>query len=219
MGLFNPDGKFMRAMTKVFYLLVTGLFWLIGSITVVGIGPVTTALYYSTTKSVRRDRGSPISEFFRALKDNWLKSLIAGVMLLLLGLSTYLTDYNYIVELITCGESSNKLLLILAIVKLFLVLGLTIYLFPILSRFQVKLPKAFLVCIGLMFRHLGWTLVMIVLLSAAVLIAIAFPVFCWMVPGFYMFLLSYPMEKILRRYVAEEETIASEDNDPWYMEK
>ena len=102
---------------------------------------------------------------------------------------------------------------------MFLVLGLNIYLFPILSRFQVKLPKAFLVCIGLMFRHLGLTLVMIALLIAAIFIAVAFPELCWMVPGLYMLLLSYPMEKILRRYVSQEEAVISEDNDPWYMEK
>ena len=206
-------------MTKAFYLFVTGIFWLIGCFTIVGIGPVTTALYYSTAKSIRRDRGSPIHEFSYALKENWKKAMLAGVMVLLLGLSTYLTDYDFIVELILRGTTSSPLLLLLSVIKVFLVFGLSIYLFPILSRFQVKLPKAFLVCIGLMFRHLGLTLIMIALQISAIFIGITFPELCWMVPGPYMLLLSYPMEKVLRRYVSQEETVASEYNDPWYMEK
>ena len=121
-------------------------------------------------------------------------------------------------EILLTRTTSNLMMLILAILKVFLLLGINTYIFPILSRFNVKLPKAILVSIGLMFRHFFLTLVMIVLFFCAVLISIAVPVVCWIVPGIYLLLLSFPMEAILRKYVDPKEAIATDENDPWYMD-
>lgn len=216
MNFFNPENKFIRGLTDVFDLILLGLLWLLLSATVVGIGPASTALYYAVTKSVRKGRGKPVAEFIYALKQNWKQSLIVGIILTVLGIAVYLYDWNYIIVLITTGTVENTLLTVLAFVKILLLLGISIYIFPILSRFHIKLPKAILISLALTFRHIFRTLYTVALLIAMILLVITAPFIAWLLPGIFTWLLSIPMESILRKYTPTDE---SNNADQWYLEK
>lgn len=216
MNLFNPKNKLMQAMSSIFDLIVLGLIWLVLCITVIGLGPASTALYYAVTKSVRKGRGKPLTEFFSALKQNWRQSLIIGMLLTVLGIAIYLYDWNYIIALIATGKVQNRLLTALAFLKIFLLFGIANYVFPILSRFNTKIPKAVLISLAFTFRHFLVSIYTVVLLVCAIALALVAPIVSWMIPGIYAWLLSIPMESILRKYTHDEE---SPNTDQWYLEK
>ncbi len=219
MKLFRFDSPLVRILETIFYLPLLGIVWCLLSLTLVGFGPASTALYYAVAKAVRRDRGTPFREFGRAIKENWLQSLIMGVILLAVYLSIYLFDLQYLLVCYRDGVIANKVMFVLALVKIFLAMGTTLYIFPVLSRFHVKIGKALLFCVSLTFVHLPATLWMMLLFAASVLIAIELPALGWIVPGFFVYFFTFPMEKVLRKYVSPEEAEATETNDAWYMEK
>lgn len=216
MNLFNPKSKLMQALSSIFDLIVLGLTWLLLSMTIIGMGPASTALYYAVTKSVRKGRGKPLTEFFSALKQNWRQSLIIGMLLAVLGIAIYLYDWNYIIILIATGKVQNGLLTALASLKIILLFGVANYVFPILSRFNTKIPKAVLISLALTVRHFLVTIYTIVLLICAIVLAVVAPFISWMIPGIFTWLLSIPMESILRKYTPDEEI---PDADQWYLEK
>ncbi len=216
MSFFDPDSKLMQALEILFYLAVLGLLWLLLSMTVIGIGPASTALYYATVKSVRRGRGSTFREFFAALKLNWLNALVINLLILISCWVLYSYDWNYIIVWIRTGTVHYPLQTAFAVLKVLLLVGITCYVYPILSRFQVNIPKAMLLSLSFCFRHFGVTLLAVVLLIMAVLFALAFPALCWVVPGIFVWLLSYPMEGVLRKYVPDTDQT---NEDAWYLEK
>ncbi len=216
MSIFSSDSKLMQAFEVIFYLVALGLLWLLLSLTVVGIGPASTALYYAVAKSVKHGRGNAFREFFSALKGNWLNAMLINILLLGFGWIVYAYDWNYIIAWIQTGTVTDTLQTVLAIVKVLLLLGITGYAYPFLSRFQVNLPRALLLSLFCCFRYLWVTVVVIFLLVATAVIAVLCPALSWLLPGAAIWLISYPMEYVLRKFVPEE---AEDAEDPWYMEK
>lgn len=218
MKLLNPNSEFMQAMEGIFYLIVLGLLWLLISFTIVGIGPAAVALYYAVVKSVRRGRGTPFREFFSALKlkQNWLTALIIHILLLAFGWVLYAYDWNYIVLWIKTGTITDPLQTILAIVKIFFLLGMICYVYPVISRFKVTVPKALMLSVFFCVRYLWITILAVALLLLTALVALAYPALSWMVPGVFVWLLSYPVESILCKYVPDADRNGP---DTWYLEK
>ena len=218
MKLLDPNSEFMQAMEGIFYLIVLGLFWLLLGFTIIGIGPASVALYYAVVKSVRKGRGAPFAEFCSALKlkQNWLTALIIHVLLLLFGWVLYAYDWNYILVWIQTGTILDPIQTVLAILKIFFFLGIVCYVYPIISRFQISIPKAFMLSLFFCLRYFWITILAVLLLGLAVLIALAYPALSWLLPGIFVWLLSYPMESVLRKYVPDADKNVS---DPWYLEK
>ena len=52
-----------------------GLSEFVIGLTIVGIGPASTALYYATAKALRYERGHALKEFFHGLKASWKISM------------------------------------------------------------------------------------------------------------------------------------------------
>lgn len=218
MNIFNPNSEVMRALEVIFYLIVLGLLWLLLSFTVIGMGPASVALYYSIVKSVKKGRGTPFREFFSALKlkQNWLTALVIQVLLLLFGWVLYSYDWNYIILWISTDTMPDTVQTVLAIIKTFFFLGIACFVYPVISRFKVNIPKALMLSVFFCIRHFFTAILAVVLLLLALLVAITYPALSWLVPGVFVWMLSYPMEIILRKYVPDAD---KEGSDLWYLEK
>lgn len=217
-GIFDLDNKFIRFLEGVYHLIFLSFLWSIAALTIVGAGPGSTALYYAVSKSIKRGRSYPGREFFSALKNNWWKSMFGGGLLLIFFLSAYFVDFPYISEWIVYGTISNMLMLILAFVKLFLMCGILIYLFPILSRFEVGVGKALSVSVILIFRHLFSTVLLTALILISVFLIMTEPVFILFIPGIYTLLSTYPIEWIMQKYMMNSEKELDNSRDQWYLE-
>ena len=200
-----------------FYILFILLFVL----TMALVGPSTTALYYAMVKVIRRERGYAIREFFRSFKMNFRQGAVIGMLFgLIMGLLYF--DYKFVNESMQeeAGTLNTIMLIGFNAVVILLVLVST-YIFPLLSRFSLPIKQFFKNALFMSIRHLPSTILMILINALGVFIIWwFFPLpFFFVFPGLCMLLDSLLMEKIFKRYMPESEGNPEETGvDEWYRE-
>ena len=217
--IFDYDNKVMQVLAKIADILIVSILWCVLCLTVVGFGPACTAAYYATAKCIRRDRGNILKEFWYALKSNFGPALLLGILMIFFGASLLFFDFAEIANAVLNRQSIGSFRLGFIVLKFFLFFGLSLYLFPIQSRFQAKPIQIFVTALLVMFRHIGLTLVMIALLIVMVCTVILYPAVTILIPGLLFYLISFPMEKVLAKMIEETGLDESDEEDPWYLEK
>ncbi len=218
MRFFSADNRLWQMIFLLTDIILLGILWILLTLTVVGFGPASTALYYAIAKSIRRERGRPFYEFFQALKQNWWKSMFAGLILELLMVGLMALDYPVLMEPVISGTVSDGLDMFWAVLRVTLLLTVSMHLFPVLSRFQLTMPKAWLLSVLLALRHLGKTLVLSLVFLILFVATIFFPVLTLFAPGLFSYFQSFREERILKQYIEDAGIDISDADDPWYME-
>ena len=218
MKIFNSDTVFSRTMAGLTDLILLGLLWLLISVTIVGLGPATLALYYAVAKSIRRERGNTFKEFFRALKDGWKNALLVEIFLILLALGIMMLDGYALLGALVNGTIEDPVRFTFGVLEVFFFLTIALYAFPLASRFEMRSWNIIIVSVSLAFRNFGRTLLMLVILLFFVALLAGLPEFIFLVPGICAYLLSFPMEKVLGSYLRKTGFDVSGDEDPWYLE-
>ena len=215
-NLFNMDNAFFRFMGKLFDVVALNLVFIIVCIPLVTIGPAISALYYASVKSIRRDRSYPIKEFFKALKRDFKQSFIVGLILVLAAAIIYV-DIRFVVDYIKNDFTAMR--------YVYLVIGLVIsfisvYIFPLISRFSLKISGLFRLSFYLAIRHLLTTIVSIILLFGGfVLVYISAGLALLFVPVLVNLLISIMMEKVLVKCMDMVQTDEDNENkDQWYLD-
>lgn len=214
-NLFNPDNGIMKALSKLFDIVYLSILWVIFCIPVVTIGAATTALYYTTVKVIRRERGYIFREFWKSFKLNFLSATILWVITLVFGILFY---FNLQVALALEG-TQGKVLSVIYFMMLFLAAATVTYIYPVLSRFSIKLTKLFKTSFIMAIRHLPSTLLMIVILIIAIEASYIILPLIFILPAGGSLLFSLPMERILKKYTPKnEEEEENSGPDQWYLE-
>ena len=215
-NLFNMDNAFFRFMGKLFDVVALNLVFIIVCIPLVTIGPAISALYYASVKSIRRDRSYPIKEFFKAFKRDFKQSFIVGLILVLAAVIIYV-DIRFVVDYIKNDFTAMR--------YVYLVIGLVIsfisvYIFPLISRFSLKISGLFRLSFYLAIRHLLTTIVSIILLFGGfVLVYISAGLALLFVPVLVNLLISIMMEKVLIKCMDMVQTDENYENkDQWYLD-
>lgn len=217
-NFFNPENSFMQKVNKVVDLAILSCLWLVCSLTLVGFGPATTALYYAVVKTVRRDRASLFKSFFGAVKRSWKSSLAAGILFLLFAAALFVVDIPGFLLLLQGDDSWNLTTALISLVKILLWGGLVIYTFPLISRFEVGVVKAVCTALTLSVQHLMTTFLYGLLLLLVIVLCIWKFEFLFLLPGAFIWFWSYKMERFLRQCMTEEERTENENEDQWYLE-
>ena len=211
-GFLAYDGKVIGFLNKMGEIILLNIVFLLCCLPVVTIGPSLTSFYYATIKSIRRERGYPLREFWSSMKRTMKKGILLTVIILL-WLAALLLGKEYSMagaeELTPTALMYNFLILVSACVL--------IYVFPVFSRFEMKLTEIVKLAFVMSIRFLPITL-LILLSSAAVgwLLIYFLPVACFLfVPGLWCLALTFLMEKVLLAYMPKAEK--GEEN--WYDEK
>ncbi|MBE5937193.1 MAG: DUF624 domain-containing protein [Lachnospiraceae bacterium] len=212
--MFSSDSKLMKALSKLFDIGYLSIVFILFSLPVVTIGASLTALYYTTVKVIRRDRGYVFHEFLHSFKTNFWAATKLWIVELVLML---LLAYNlYVVEGFVTG-----IYLAMAI----LVIAMYCYAYPILSRFVLNNTKIVKMSIILMIKHLYFTIPMVVIVvgSAVLLVLLVpfMPIVPLLVPGLSSLIYSFMMEWIMKKYMPKTEDNKNEDGeaiDAWYNE-
>lgn len=218
--LFSLDNPVMTFLSKLFDVMCLSLLWLIFCLPVVTIGASTTALYYTSVKSIRRDRGYIVREFWHCFKTNFLQSTILWIamvflMVLMSANIRWATGITGTVGAILAG---------IYVMITFLLLGINVYMFPVLSRFTLKILGLLKICLFMMFRHLPSTILLMILFVASVFGVIILPILIIIIPAAICLLMSMLMERILKKYTPEPEKKYNEEGEllddsvPWYLE-
>lgn len=221
-GFFSADNKFFVAMSKIFDVLVLSLMWLVFCIPIITIGPASTAFYYTMVKVIRRERSYLLKEFFRSFKLNFAQGVVVTLIYALFAV-VMVFDFNYAYQLTEQGSKFGSVMYGVFMMLGIFILFTLVYIFPLLSRFTVTIKHLFKWAFYISIRQIGWTLLLAVLFAGtAVMMYFSFfhmpPLFI-VLPGVYTLVASFPMEKVLKKYMPKEETTDEEDGvDRWYNE-
>ncbi len=217
-NLLSPDSEFAKVVNNIMDMLLLGLAWLALCCTIVGIGPATTALYYTIVKSIRRGRGSAFAEFIHAIRENWKLSLVFGLVYAAFVVSVLIYDVPTIVAYFTLDTHPSLLIVLASFVKLFLLGSLFLYVFPLISRFQLTFSGALFTSLLLAVRNCFSTLAMLLIFFAGLFLISVAPFMLFFLPSAIVYAHSFLMEPILRKILSDDDRIKHKDEDQWYLE-
>lgn len=85
MNFMNQDNIVVIALNRIGDVIIANLLFLLCSIPLVTIGPSLTALYHCMLRIVKGNEDKVTKTFFRALRQNFVQSLIAWLALVIVG--------------------------------------------------------------------------------------------------------------------------------------
>lgn len=206
--MFSPDGALSRILSTIFDVLMIGILWLVTSLPLITIVPASISAYHTMAKVVRYKSGYIREEFFAEFKANFKRMLpLALVNLVLVAL--------FVVELVYLWSLDAKkygpmFMIVLGIA--FLYACVIMYIPAFLSRFDEKVWDVIKLSAYVAFRYLPITVGMIIVLIGMCLVVWIAPWACVVVPGVYAYLVTYPMEWILKAFTEDDEDAWWEDN-------
>lgn len=202
---FDLDNGFFVFLGKIFDVMVLSFIWMLLCIPIITIGPATTALYYASVKVLRGERGYLMKDFFHSFKLNFKSAAFIGVILTLAGL---LIGFDIFTAITNKALSSkvNAVLFGTYIAMLFLLLSITIYIFPLLSRFEMKIKQLFKSSIYMAIRHLPLTVCMLIILVGSFYLFLNLPIAILVLPATVTLINSIFLERIFKKYIPNEES-------------
>lgn len=156
-SMFGPETKFFKVTNQIGNILLVSVLWLIGCIPVITIGTSTIAMYYAMVKAVRCEEGYVTKEFFRSYRQN----LKTGIVLTVIfpGLAAVLwLDHSYTVKQVSIVAGALEMVYLLLA---FVIAGIVLYLFPVLSRFTMDVFSCFKLALFMVFKHLPTTILLL----------------------------------------------------------
>ena len=223
-GLFSPDSFIGKTLQKIGELVILSVLWFFTSLPVFTIGTSTAALYYAMVKSVRMGRGSVVKEYFKSWKENFLRATFLTIFFLVavLVLWTVLTQLGFTLEDISVNgiksaykDNMNSVLGLYYVAGGYLLaLGaLFCYVFPLVSRFDMKGIQILFLAVVMLIRFIHYSISVLVILVLMGWFVWRFPLGIMFAPGLWALLSSFLLEKAFRKYTPEPE----EDEDAWWM--
>ena len=210
--LLSPDSTFMYLMTKAGQIIILNILWFLSCIPVVTIGTATTSLYYAMVKNIRRNRSYPTTEYFSSFK----RTLGSGSILTVGSLLWLFLLYYLRMTALTTESETGVFLGRIYLALMLVTVAVLVYLFPVLSRFTMKLTEMIKLSFVMAVRYMGFTV--IILAGTALLIWLMFyylpmPVI-FILPGLWCYVCTFMIEKALRKYMPAP----SGNEDEWYYE-
>jgi len=222
--LFDMTNPFWSFMGKVLDSIVLHFLWLLCCLPVVTFGASTTALCYTLMKEAA-DRGDHYYRmFFKAFRANLKRGSFLGLWFL--GLEGGLIYSIYLCTVNMALTPSFGYVRIISIVLAIMIFLTFEYAFPIMARFDNTVLKTMQNGFMLAIRHLGWTVVITLIIGGFYLLLILFMQYIFPLItlgfGFVVFICSFIMNHILEPYAemaAKHEGMVSTDPDKWEKEE
>lgn len=217
-SLFSVDNPVFSFINKTVDLFFLTILLLLLCIPVITIGPASTAFYYAIVKVIRRERGYLYREFFKSFRLNFKRASIVGIILTV-AIVVLVIDLIASRSALNGSSTLGVVLFGLYLAILFCILSLFIYVFPVLSRFDMNIKQLFKASFFMSLKHLPSTLGMLVILLLGILGVYLIPILIIILPGIIFLINSFLMEKVLKKYITKNND--SEDDsftDKWYLE-
>lgn len=209
--IFSIDSKFARFMNALGDVMLIGILWIICSLPLVTIVASTAAAYYAMAKCVRGKCGHVIRSFFHSFKTNFLQALIPSV-LILLSVFAIVFDMKYLWDHRSPANDAGFIALILTA---FVIGGFFFYFPAFLSRFEKNTAGLVKMTLFSVFRFLPVTAIIIIVFTLGILGVYLMPWAVIIIPGGFLFALTFPMEMVLRKFMPKPDEGSSEA-DRWF---
>ena len=203
----------MEILNKLGEIILLNIVFLLCCVPIVTIGPALTSFYYAMIKSVRRERGGPIREFMSSMKRTFARGV-----LLTLGIAVWMALLYLGIQMARAGaEDTVTFPMVLYGVLIAVSICVLIYVFPVFSRFEMKMLQIIKLSFVMSIRFLPVTAA-VALVSAVIgwlFINNFLPIACVLIiPGVWCYAVTFLMEKALRHYTPE----AKPGEEQWYDE-
>ena len=202
------DSKLWRALTWLIDIIFTGLLWTLCSLPVFTIGAASAALYYTTVKCVRHERGRLWQVYWKGFRANfgpgtkmWLLYLAA----IAVGAANALAAWQW-------SGGFSPLVALGGIIFLPVVLTLP-WMFAYLSRFENTVRGSLKFVCYLAARRIGRSLLLALELLGALGIAWLLPQIAPILPGAVALMMSLAIEPVFRAFTEDADAV-----DPWFNE-
>ncbi|NLC19761.1 MAG: YesL family protein [Clostridiales bacterium] len=216
-NIFSSESPFFIFLSKLCDLIFLSTVWFFMCIPIITIGPANTALYYATVKVIRRERGYLFREFFKSFKLNFKKGAIIGVITTLLFL--VLAFDIYVTYTSTEASTGSSVFMGIYLALLIILTCFSLYVYPVLSRFELSIKQLYKLSIYLCVRHPLHTLGMLLIMAVSVVGVVFNLLLLFLVPAAGTFLSSFLMEPVLKKYTPKSESSEDEPlKDEWYLE-
>lgn len=173
-SLFNLDNPFMQMLARVGDLMLLSIITLVMCIPVVTFGPAVTALFKTVYSLTLDTCGAVIPTYFRAFRDNFKYSAVVGLGMLVF-LISLVCDFM-LLRLYFEGTAYTVMLCLLGVLVV-LVLSLTAYMFPLISRYSNTLPEYLRNAAILMIVNFPKTVLMVLIHLSPVIMLVFRPQF------------------------------------------
>lgn len=200
--IFNPDNGFFRITGKLVDMVLLSILWAACSLPVFTIGPASAALYYAGEKCLLRGESRPYQKFFHSFRQNF--KVGALTTLVVLAVAFGLLCLHNLLWLYALAGPGGYVIYVAFCVVMLLPIGIVCYLFPVLSRFTFGVGGLLKTCGKLAIAHLPSTVLLAVLLSAAVWACVRFWLPVVILPAVLVMLGAQLLERIFKPYLPPE---------------
>lgn len=201
-GFFGYDGGFSYYTGKLFDMMAVSLFWLMGSLFIITAGASFSALYAAASRSIRQDGGSFSTQFLKSYRQN----LKTGIPLWLIFLGViFLLLLNMGILLKKMNTTFGWFFIVLYGAVILIAIMAASYAFPALSRFEMPAPWFLKLSLYLTFRHIGVSLMLLLIFAASYLLLLWQPMLVVIVPGAANVLISKRIDPILDQHMPKKE--------------
>lgn len=212
--IFDLDNPLMRGLAKITDIVVLNLLFLLCCLPVITAGASAAALYAMTLKMVRNEEPPIVRGFFRAFRENLKQGIFFGlVFTLVVG--------AILINLFLLGDRTEGMAQAVKAVCIamgILVTALSLYVFPIIARFQMDVKEIFRNAVLISVTQLPRTGIMLLMYVLAAILAfwsditmfVALSIF--VVFGFALlaFLQSFLLRSIFSKYEGQKPKVTDE---------
>lgn len=202
--MFVTDSKLFRILDGIGQCVLLSMLWLVLSLPVITAGSATAALYYTAVMCMRQDQGRPMQRFLSSFRQNFWQGTLAFLLQLAIGAAILGLCRA---ALVSQRMKEETIWLVFLVLHLLSICWMH-YIFACIGRFHSSLRQILKNSLILCLWNLPRSLVMAVLLVAAVagfilllprsLGAILF------LPGLHALLCSCLLEPIFQKYVEQD---------------
>ena len=197
-NLFDFDGPIYRFSNLVYYAFVTNLLWLLFSLPIFTMGAATTAAYYVIGKAIRDEDVHVLKDFIKSFKLNFKQGTIIWLVLSVAIGIIYLNIKN--IKLL--GKIAAYLYPVQIVIAIQIII-VGIYIFPMLSRYEMSIKKLFTTSFFMAYRHLVTTICCVICIVA---IGIALYKYIFISVGAYIYISYLMLQNIFNKYMNVEES-------------
>lgn len=146
------------------------------------------------------------------------KGILIHLIFTGLSLIFFSADMPLMLSFFEKGTADNAFFVLLFADKLFVLLGLGCWLYPLLSRYDQKVPAYFQWALHLLLKHVPRTLPCILLALMSAFLLWLEPLLACILPSVTALLMSFLTEPVLRALCRQADA-ADPEKDNWYLER
>lgn len=213
-NIFRIDGPFFRFMGAVADCFLLSVLWLLFSLPVFTVGASTSALYYSVIKVIREQDGSVFRTFWEAFRQNFKQGALAILIFVIGGF--LVTCVGTAVYRANPSQQTLQSVYLGYLCTVLVAAAWAHYLLSYIARFENSLVNALKNTLIICMMNLPQSFLIAVTFAAVAAVFVLFlPVSVLgllFVPGVYVLMTSFLMERIFRKYLPKEETVSSSES-------